>query len=269
MSKILKSYHTFFTALFFMAIFLSVITSCSSDGFSPMSKKIFADKLSSFIHQKKTKKRQEGPLIIKKQEDAIAAIWLRQSFKTLGTPSFMENYAQFKKRTLLLDNQVYAINVYELIYYHYVTIGDVDNARIYLNRAFRYFIKIGKEQIAYALPTYYLMMLISKNQTKKALEDCQYYLNVAKASGSQDNVARCFQLSAMVYKEIQMYSLAIPAYEKYIDVVKHKAHPDVEIFNDINALAEINYFIGNYVKMNHELILFDSLIIYLKQFLNF
>jgi len=87
----------------------------------------------------------------------------------------------------------------------------------------------------------------------------QYYLGLAKASGSKENVGRCYELSANIYKEIQMYSLAIPAYEKYIEIAKEATHPDTGIYNDINALAEINFFVGDYEKMNEELILFDSL----------
>lgn len=205
--------------------------------------------------------KEHSSLVVKdkQEDDAIAVIWLRRSFSSLGTSSFMDNYNHFKKRVELLDNEIYNINMHELIYYHYVTIGNADSARVYLNKAFEYFVTHGKEKAAYTLPTYYLLMLIRQNQTKEALDRCQYYLGLAKASGSKENVGRCYELSANIYKEIQMYSLAIPAYEKYIEIAKEATHPDTGIYNDINALAEINFFVGDYEKMNEELILFDSL----------
>jgi len=118
--------------------------------------------------------KEHSSLVVKdkQEDDAIAVIWLRRSFSSLGTSSFMDNYNHFKKRVELLDNEIYNINMHELIYYHYVTIGNADSARVYLNKAFEYFVTHGKEKAAYTLPTYYLLMLIRQNQTKEALDRC-------------------------------------------------------------------------------------------------
>ncbi len=242
-----------------MPILLLVLSSCSPNRATHSSLSKDSNKLNSLLRTDMAEEHSSLVVKDKQEDDAIAVIWLRRSFSSLGTPSFMDNYNHFKKRVELLDNEIYNINVHELIYYHYVTVGNADSARVYLNKAFEYFVTHGKEKAAYTLPTYYLLMLIRQNQTKEALNRCQYYLGLAKASGSKENVGRCYELSATIYKEIQMYSLAIPAYEKYIEIAKEATHPDTGIYNDINALAEINFFVGNYEKMNEELILFDSL----------
>jgi len=242
-----------------MPILLLVLSSCSPNRVTHSSPKEDSNRLNTLLRTDMAKEHSSLVVKDKQEDDAIAVIWLRRSFSSLGTSSFMDNYNHFKKRVELLDNEIYNINMHELIYYHYVTIGNADSARVYLNKAFDYFVTHGKEKAAYTLPTYYLLMLIRQNQTKEALDRCQYYLGLAKASGSKENVGRCYELSANIYKEIQMYSLAIPAYEKYIEIAKEATHPDTGIYNDINALAEINFFVGDYEKMNEELILFDSL----------
>lgn len=257
-----------FTVLLFSVIFLFAISSCDSKEWNATPKSSFAEKLALILNPDsiETKERipdkKKGKRVKRNKRvdvDVIAGIWLHRVFNSLGSPSFMVNYNQFKKRADLINKSSYNFNVHELIYYHYVTLGEVDSSRVYLDKAFDYFIANGKEKAAYTLPAYYLLMLVKQNQTKTALDACQHYLSLAKNSGSAENVGRCYELSATIYKEIQMYSLAIPAYEKYVEIAKQTVPPETNIYNDINALAEINLFIGNYDKMNEALSLFDSL----------
>lgn len=245
-------------AFLFVFSFLFLLSSCRLKDYKTSPDKRLAEKLISTNNLNSLKNRKGG--IIDNKGDAIAAIWLRRAFNSLGSSSFMFNYNQFKKRADIVNIPTYSINVYELIYYHYVMIGDVCSARIYLDKAFNYFIVNGKEVAAYTLPTYYLLMLIKKNQTKKALDTCQYYLSLAEKSDSSENIGRCYELSATIYKEIQMYSLAIFAYEKCISIAKTASNPDSSIYNNINALAEIYLLTGHYDKMEESLVLFDSLV---------
>ena len=237
---------SFFTNFIFAISFLFVLSSCNSERWNSPPHRPFPDQQTAIAHANKG--------------DVITAIWLSRTLNSLGSSSFMFNYNHLRKRAALVNIDSYNTNVRELIYYHYVTLGQADSARVYLNKAFDYLISNKQERAAYTLPTYYMLMLVKQNQTKVALDACQYYLRSAKQSGSVANVGRCYGLLATLYKEIQMYPLAIPAYEKYVSIAKQSPHPDTSIYNDLNALAEINLFTGNYSKMNEALTLFDSLI---------